>query len=188
MFENCTGTILYYLNSDDRVLEGALRFAMDYFDSNAECDVLHGSVQIINRAGECIAIKPSMRFSLLGYALGYSVVYQQATFFRKEIFDRTGFNIENRTCWDGELIVDMAISGANIHQTSKILGEFRIYPDSITGSGRLHEQIREDHARIAQKILGRKLRKSDIFLGLVIGKFKAILRKIFVLRKSMVLD
>jgi hypothetical protein len=183
MFRNATGTILYYLNSDDRVVDGALRFAVNYFDNNPDCDVLHGSVKVINRIGEYVEVKPSMKFSLLGYALGYSVVYQQATFFRKEIFDRTGFNLENRTCWDGELIVDMAIAGANIHQTSKILGEFRIYAESITGSGRFHEQIRSDHARIAHKILGRELRKSDIFLGLVIGKFKAILRRIFVMRQ-----
>jgi glycosyltransferase involved in cell wall biosynthesis len=183
MFRNVTGSILYYLNSDDRAVDGALRFAVNYFDNNPDCDVLHGSVKVINRIGEYVAVKPSMKFSLLGYALGYSVVYQQATFFRKEIFDGTGFNLENRTCWDGELIVDMAIAGANIHQTSKILGEFRIYPESITGSGRFHEQIRRDHARIAYKILGRKLRKSDIFLGLVIGKFKALLRRIFVLRQ-----
>jgi hypothetical protein len=82
----------------------------------------------------------------------------------------------------------MAIAGANIHQTSKILGEFRIYPESITGSGRFHEQIRRDHARIAYKILGRELRKSDIFLGLVIGKIKAILRRIFVLRQVRNID
>ena len=179
MFRNATGTILYYLNSDDRVVDGALRFAVNYFDDNPDCDVLHGSVQIINRFGEYVAVKPSMKFSLLGYALGYSVVYQQATFFRKEIFDRTGFNLVNRTCWDGELIVDMALAGAKIHQTPKILGEFRIYPESITGSGRLLEQISRDHARIAHKILGRDLRKSDIFMGWIIGKFNAILRRTF---------
>jgi len=177
MFRDATGTILYYLNSDDRVVDGALRFAVNYFDNNPDCDVLHGSVKIINRFGEFVAVKPSMKFSLLGYALGYSVVYQQATFFRKEIFDRTGFNLVNRTCWDGELIVDMALAGANIHQTPKILGEFRIYPESITGSGRLLEQISRDHARIAHKILGREPRKSDIFMGWIIAKFNAILRR-----------
>lgn len=182
-FERCRGDLFYYLNSDDRVDADAFAYVRNYFQSNPDCDVLHGSIRIIDRDGEVVGIRPSMKFSLLGYAFGYSVVYQQATFFRKEIFDRTGFNLENQTCWDGELIVDMAIAGANIHQTSKILGEFRIYPESITGSGRFREQIRSDHARIAHKILGRELRKSDIFLGLVIGKFKAILRRIFVMRQ-----
>ena len=187
-FDLVTSSILYYLNSDDRVMDGAFKYASRYFQENPSCDVLHGSIRIIDRQGEVVGIKPSMKFSLLGYAFGYSVVYQQATFFRKEIFDKIRFNLNNRTCWDGELIVDMAIAGANIHQTSNILGEFRIYPESITGSGRFHEQIRRDHARIAHKILGRELRKSDIFLGLMIAKFKAIQRRIFALRKVRNLD
>jgi len=178
-FDLTTSTILYYLNSDDRAINGAFKYASQYFQDNPSCDVLHGSVRIINREGEVVAIKPSMKFSLLGYALGYSVVYQQATFFRREIFNETRFNLDNKTCWDGELIVDMALAGARIHQTKKILGEFRIYSDSITGSGRLREQIRKDHARIAKKILGRELRKPEILLGIMIGKFKAIQRRLF---------
>jgi hypothetical protein len=100
------------------------------------------------------------------------------------MFAKTKFNLENRTCWDGELIVDMALAGARIHQTKKILGEFRIYSDSITGSGRLREQIRKDHARISKKILGRELRKSEILLGIIIGKFKATLRTVFELGQN----
>lgn len=179
MFDKATGTIFYYLNSDDRVVDGALHFALSYFDNNPECDVLHGSIRIIDRFGARVSVKPSMPFSLLGYARGTSVVYQQATFFRKEIFEKTKFNPLNRTCWDGELIVDMALAGANIHQTSRVLGEFRIYAESITGSGRLLEQIRKDHSRIAHKILGRDLRKPEILIWSIIGKFKAIPRRIF---------
>jgi glycosyltransferase involved in cell wall biosynthesis len=177
--QETNGDLLYYLNSDDRVAEGAFEFVSRYFTENPECQILHGSVRIINADGAVIKIKPSMKFSLRGYALGYSVVYQQATFFRRAIFDKTRFNLDNKTCWDGELIVDMALAGARIHQTKKILGEFRIYSDSITGSGRLREQIRKDHARIAKKILGRELRKPEILLGITIGKFKAIQRRLF---------
>ena len=177
-FDLTKSTILYYLNGDDRAIDGAFKYAEKYFQDNASCDVLHGSIRIINRQGEVTGIKPSMKFSLRGYALGYSVVYQQATFFRRAIFDKTKFNLENKTCWDGELIVDMALAGARIHQTKKILGEFRIYSDSITGSGRLREQIKKDHARIAKKILGRELRKTEIIFGIMIGKFKAIQRRV----------
>lgn len=175
-FKRSTGSILYYLNSDDKAVPGALKFALDYFDRNPECDVLHGSVRIIDRFGKCVKVKPSMKFSLMGYALGYSVVYQQATFFRKEIFDKVKFNLENRTCWDGELIVDMAITGANIHKTNKILGEFRIYSESITGSGRLKSQFLMDHNRIAMKILNRRMTLADLIVGKMIAKFKAVIR------------
>lgn len=170
----------YYLNADDVVLPGAFAYALDYFSRNPDCDVLHGAVQIIDELGTVTKTLPAIDFSLKAYALGYSVIYQQATFFRSKCFQDVHFNIENRTCWDGELIVDLALAGFKIHKTNAVLGQFRIYPQSITGSGRLLEQIRKDHARIAHKILGRPLRKSEILLGLVIGKFKAIYRRLFV--------
>lgn len=174
VFNMSKGNIFYYLNSDDRSVPGAFNFVLKYFNEHPTCDVLHGSVRIISRSGELLAVKPSMKFTLRGYALGYSVVYQQATFFRKEMFDKTKFNLQNNTCWDGELIVDMAIAGAEIHQTSKILGEFRIYSDSITGSGRLRNQIKIDHHRIATKILGRNLNLIEKFVGKLFSKLLAL--------------
>jgi len=175
--------IFYYLNADDLVIPGAFSFVVDFFESHPEVDVLHGAVQVINQNGLIVKTLPPIEFSLTGYALGYCVVYQQATFFRSKCFRNLNFNINNRTCWDGELIVDIALAGFKIHKTNTLLGQFRIYPESITGSGRFAEQIRVDHARIAHKILGRNLRKSEILFGRLLGKCKAIHRRIFELRR-----
>ena len=153
--------IFYYLNADDCVLPGAFEFASSYFLENPDCDVL-----------------PPIEFSLRGYAYGYSVIYQQATFFRRECLKQVPFNVQNRTCWDGELVVDLALAGFSFHKTDRVLGQFRIYPDSITGSGRLKEQIKIDHRRIATKILGRNLRSYEVFYGFILGKLKALLRKL----------
>jgi glycosyltransferase involved in cell wall biosynthesis len=170
--------IFYYLNADDVVLPGAFAYVVDYFVNNPQVDILHGAVQIINQEGRIVRTLSAIDFSLKGYALGYSVVYQQSTFFRARCFQEVRFNIENRTCWDGELIVDLALAGFQIQKTNRLLGQFRIYSESITGSGRLGEQTRIDHARIANKILGRDLRKSEIYLGILVGKFKAFHRRI----------
>lgn len=182
VFDTATGSIFYYLNSDDRSVPGSFEYVLRYFKDHPDCDVLHGSIRIISQSGNTLAIKPSMKFSLRGYALGYSVVYQQATFFRKELFKKTKFNIENRSCWDGELLVDLAIAGAQIHQTSKILGEFRIYAESITGSGRLKNQIKIDHQRIAAKILGRRLNWLDSLVGSIYSKILAFTRLRFIFK------
>lgn len=175
--------VFYYLNADDIVLSGAFAFAIDYFRIHPDCDVLHGAVQIIDQFGTVTRTMPPIDFSLKAYALGYSVVYQQATFIRSSCLRNVKFNLVNRTCWDGELIVDLALAGFRIHKTNTILGQFRIYPESITGSGRFLQQIKRDHARIAQKILGRELTKSEILLGIMIGKFKAIQRRFITLRQ-----
>ena len=85
-------------------------------------------------------------------------VWCPSTFFRREAFRRCGgFNPQNRTCWDGELAVDLALSGADIGYTQQVLGEFRVYPESITGSRRLRDESLEDRRRIREKIYGTGL-------------------------------
>ena len=63
-----------------------------------------------------------------------------------------GFNPANRITWDGELLVDMALAGARFASVSKVLGDFRIYAESITGSNKHRELARGEHERIAEKI------------------------------------
>lgn len=171
--------IFYYLNADDEVLFGAFDYVCEYFRNNPSCDVLHGSVNLISENGEVFRTLPAMKFSLKGYALGYSVVYQQATFFRSSILVANYFNVENRISWDGELIVDLALAGAEIHQTQKVLGNFRIYSESITGSGKYRTLAKDEHSRIAHKILGHDLSFWEKCLGKSIRYMRATTRKFF---------
>jgi len=171
-----SGEIFYYLNADDRVLPGAFSFVEEYFSKHPECDILHGSINLINSNGDQFRILPSMKFSLRGYALGYSVIYQQATFIRKSVLRDLPFNIENRISWDGELIVDLALAGAVIHQTQTILGDFRIYSESITGSRRFLTLAKEEHSRIAQKIIGHEIMLWEKLLGASIRYTRAMNR------------
>ena len=89
------------------------------------------------------------------------------------------FNIENRVNWDGELIVDLALAGASIHQTQMVLGDFRIYPNSITGSGRLAEMAKLERDRIARKVFGRDPTKWEKIVAYIIRNYLAINRQIF---------
>lgn len=174
-----SGDIFYYLNADDKVKPNAFEFVENYFNEHLECDVLHGSIELINGKGEYLKTLPAINFSLRGFALGYSVLYQQATFIRMSALKSNPFNTSNRISWDGELIVDLAISGKVIHKTNKILGEFRIYENSISGSPGYRQLVRKEHARIAQKILGHKPRPNQKLYAFGIRILKAIFRRIF---------
>ena len=147
--------ILGYLNSDDRFTPGALDYVLGYFECHPEMDVLCGAVRIIDGRG-----RPSSRWrtpdriDLRRYAYEVCFFWQQATFFRCRAFKKSGgFNLNNRTAWDGELVVDMALAGCRFGYANKLLGDFRIYGDSITGSGRLSAALRRDREHMRDKIL-----------------------------------
>ncbi|MEO8005629.1 MAG: glycosyltransferase family 2 protein [Betaproteobacteria bacterium] len=153
-FALATGDVFGYINADDRLVAGALDYVQRYFSSHPDVDVLCGAIHMVDEGGRhALRGRTADRFDLARYAAGICTVGQQATFFRRGAFERAGgFNIENRISWDGELLVDLALSGARFATSRRALGEFRIYPQSITGSNRHRDMALREHARMAQKI------------------------------------
>jgi len=179
-FAATTAEILGYLNSDDRFAPGALDYVLNYFERHPEIDVLCGAIRIIDDNGEAsIRRRTPDRIDLCRYAYETCFFWQQATFFRREAFLSTGgFNTRSKTAWDGELVVDMALAGCRFAYTNKLLGDFRIYGDSITGSGRFHEALRRDRAHMRDKILRAGVpRASDLEVRVMKTLYKFNLRR-----------
>ncbi len=156
-FALASGDILGYVNSDDRLVPGALQFVREFFIGHPHVDVLCGAIRIIDEQGKAAVRKRTAdRFDLRRYAAGICTVGQQATFFRRRAFEAAGgFNAGNRICWDGELLVDLALAGARFATVRQALGDFRIYGASITGSGKFTAKLWAEHARIGEKITAR---------------------------------
>jgi glycosyltransferase involved in cell wall biosynthesis len=156
-FAAATGDIFGYLNADDRYAPGALRYVVDYFRAHPDVDVLCGAIRIIDAEGRASARKrTSDHFDLADYAAGICTVGQQATFFRRGMFERAGrFNVANRIAWDGELLVDMALAGARFASVRKVLGDFRIYGESITGSAGYGERLEAYYRELRLKLARR---------------------------------
>jgi glycosyltransferase involved in cell wall biosynthesis len=150
--------ILGYINSDDRYEPGALDKVLEYFQRHPQVDVLIGSGAIIDDSGrrqlrKCL----STPFTARRFLHGTMMAVQQATFFRRAAFAASGgFNPENRTSWDTELLIDMLLAGARFRGTNRVLGHFRVYPGTITseisrnGPG---ERYLADQARLRQKLI-----------------------------------
>jgi glycosyltransferase involved in cell wall biosynthesis len=154
------GEILGYINADDRFVPRALAFVRTFFANNPDVDVLCGAIRIVDRQGlHSLRARTADRFELARYAAGICTIGQQATFFRRRAFKKAGgFNPENRITWDGELLVDMALSGARFATVNRILGDFRVYGESITGSGLHRDAAKREHDRVREKIRSNGVR------------------------------
>lgn len=160
-FARATGEIFGFINADDRLLPGALARVAAHFADPAT-DVICGNGVMLDGEGRVTRPLYTSRFSRAAFGFGAMTFVQQANFFRRGAFERAGgFNAANRTCWDGELLIDMALSGARIVNVPDRLGAFRLYGETITGSGRLAAQMQLDLARLSAKALGREARPGD---------------------------
>lgn len=161
-FALATGEVFGFLNADDLLYPGALQQVAEFFARNPQCDLAFGNGYKIDGQGNRIRRFRACDFSVARYLYGGAVWLQQSTFFRSAAFQQSPrFNLENRTCWDGELFVTMASRGARIGYIQADLGGFRIHNASISGTGRLNEQYLRDCRRIFRQLRGRDWNLSD---------------------------
>lgn len=161
-FAAATGDIFFYLNADDLALPNSLATAAAYFTANPGLGQLLGQGCIINRAGAVVRTTGCSRLSLADFGHGAMTYLQQAHYFSRDAFTAAGgFNPKNRTCWDAELLIDMTLAGVPALNVPDQLGAFRLYGDTITGSGRMATQMAQDRARVKEKALGRPPRQLD---------------------------
>jgi glycosyltransferase involved in cell wall biosynthesis len=161
-FALATGDVYGFLNADDVLYSGSLERVARFFEENPQCDIVFGSGHKIDGEGKQLLHFRGARFTVNRYFYGGAEWLQQATFFRAEAFRRSPrFNVENGTCWDGELFVSMVNQGARAGYLAADLAGFRIHDASISGSGRLNERFKKDSLSIFRKIKGRDWNRMD---------------------------
>jgi glycosyltransferase involved in cell wall biosynthesis len=155
-FSAVEGDILGYINSDDRYLPDSFQWVLDFFSKNDAVDVVVGGVRIVSRSG---VPRPwsaqQWNFSPLNYLDHACNNLQPGIFMRRKAFQKTwGFNVQNRVCWDTELLLDLFLSGSRVVALSETLADSRLYAESITGSGRMTEKLAKERRRLDAKIMG----------------------------------
>ena len=166
-FAQATGDIYGYLNADDGFLPGAFRQVMEMFQSRSEVDVICGDGYIVDRDGTMIRRFRSDPFNTRRYALGGVTVMQQSTFFRRAAFTAVGgFNKDNATSWDGELVFEMSLAGFRFTVAHHYWSIFRVHGDSITGSQRMADISVMNWNRYFERYFGRPIRPSDELMKL----------------------
>ena len=172
-FAVATGRIFGYLNSDDTLLPGALAKVAAYFDARPEVDVVTGHGLVIDRQDRVLRKVWSEPFGRRMVAYGASVQVQPSTFIRAEAFRRSGgFNIANRSTWDGELLVALYQSGATIRVMDAMLSCYRLHATSITNSGSEVSGAAIAHDARFRRLMGRGMRASDFPLGRALRLYK----------------
>lgn len=175
-FAWATGDIFGFLNSDDVLLPHTLFRVIEFFKTHPDVDVVSGHSIVTDEHDRKIRNSYSDRFSLHRFPYGSVVLMQQSTFFRADMFKKVGgFNITNRSIWDGELFADMALHGARFALVNEFWSAFRLHSESITSSNKLYAETKIDHMKIFKKIMGRDIRMYDLLLSILFRMVKHIL-------------
>lgn len=158
-FAAATGDIYGFLNSDDRLRPGALAAVVQAFADDPSLDIVSGHMRIIDASGRTRRLSFTDRFSRWGMALGTWNICQQSTFFRADAFHNAGgFDPDVRVSWDYDLMVRMFLCRPKHRIINRLLSDFRVYDQSITGAKRFQEQRDAMFYRHFEHITGRRWR------------------------------
>ena len=171
-FARATGEIFGFINSDDYFMPGSLAIVDRVFQEIGTETFITGKGFILDENGNLKKVYPS-KLKLYNYVIGASNVFQQGTFFPASMFRQVGgFNPENRTCWDGELFAQFLFHGFNHYLINDYLAVFRLYPLSITGSGRFKTQCKRDKREIFYSVMNRYPNLFDHTMNKIVRFFK----------------
>ena len=174
-FEESSGGILGFLNSDDLLYPGAVSSAVRFLNEHEDIDVVSGHSKLVDPSGNYLRSMYSDRMSLMRCIYGGVILMQPSTFFRRSIFDRAGrFKVENRASWDGELWLEMVRAGGKFAVVNEFWSAYRIHPDSMTGAKSNLMKIRKTQDEIFLRVVGRRPNKLDRLLTL----WNRLIRKI----------
>jgi len=178
-FQHATGEVCGYLNADDLYLPGIFNKVARNFENDSHLDVICGAGFLIDRNNNRLYPLYSDPFNLRRFAYGILMILQQSTFFKQRALQEAGgFNRENFTCWDAELILDMALQGKRFKAVNDYWSCFRFHPFSISGSGSRNDKYFQDLDRFFQRVYGRRKTPGDNLLAQIFRLEKFFLNPI----------
>ena len=148
-FQNISGEIMAYLNSDDLLMPGALRFVGEYFALHQDVDVIYGHRVIIDANGNEIGrrLVPPHNPEALGY---FDFIPQETMFWRRSIYERVdGLDLAFHFALDWDLILRFVKAGARFRRVPYFLACFRSHTEQKSAT--IHETIGADEIRLLQR-------------------------------------
>lgn len=133
-FSLARGEIIAWLNSDDTLLTHAVSEAVQFLNDNPAVGLVYGNANYIDGDGEVIGEFPAAQTTLKKLRCGYVHIPQQASFFRKSLWDQVGpLDPSFYFAMDYDLWVRLA-SVSEIKYLPRLWANFRLHADTKTTS------------------------------------------------------
>ncbi|MBL8132611.1 MAG: glycosyltransferase [Anaerolineae bacterium] len=132
-----SGAVLTWINSDDTLLPGAVRFMVDYFAQHPQVDMLYGDANLIDSAGASLGLSASDVLTREVAVTGDFTLMQQGSAWRRRASETLGgFRDDLHYVFDAEYWVRMLLAGFRVEYVPGVRAEFRMHDASKTISQR----------------------------------------------------
>lgn len=134
-FSRCSGDIMAFLNSDDILLPGTLKYVARLFQENPEIDAVYGNRVLIDTEDNIVGrwVLPGHDGELIRHI---DYIPQETLFWRRDLWERSGARLDDKLAFalDWDLLLRFLDCGARFSHIPHFLGGFRIHQDQKTTS------------------------------------------------------
>ena len=127
--------LMGWLNGDDLLAPGTLRYVAGFFEAHPRVDVVYGHRLLIDEQGRSIGrwIMPAHSDAILSWN---DYIPQETLFWRRRIWDASGAALDQRYRFalDWDLLVRFREAGARFVRLPRVMGAFRVHPEQLTSS------------------------------------------------------
>jgi glycosyltransferase involved in cell wall biosynthesis len=131
-FAMAKGEVIAWLNSDDTLLPNAVEEAVAFLKENPDIGLVYGDTNYIDENSQVIGRFPAAQTDLAKLRRGYVHIPQQASFFRKSLWDQVGpLDPEFFFAMDYDLWVRLA-GKSEVAYVKRYWANFRLHSDAKT--------------------------------------------------------
>jgi glycosyltransferase involved in cell wall biosynthesis len=164
--QRATGDIVCYINSDDVLLPGSLKYVADYFFKHQNIDFIMG-ISLEIDLNDYITKQTHTILNKWFAKNGCYNINQQGMFWKRSIFEKNGFfRADFHACMDAEFVIRSLTNNVHIQEINKPLGAIRVYSTTKTAQGGLIWS--RDWEIIAQEYGGYVRNKKTVYYMLYI--------------------
>jgi glycosyltransferase involved in cell wall biosynthesis len=173
-FAQSTGEIMAWLNSDDLLMPGAVKFVAAYFALHPDVDVVYGHRVVVDERDWEVGrwVLPPHDGEV---QLWTDFIPQETMFWRRSAWDKVGARLDEsfHFAFDWDLILRFQKAGLRMKRLPWFLGCFRTH-DSQKSAVQLSTVGAEECARLRQRELGAAYNDHQMNRQMVLFQKKAI--------------
>jgi len=139
-FDNSSGEVMAWINSDDKLHEGALKKIGGIFKDLPDVEWITGIPTLFNQEGLCVKVFDLPRWSIERFRIGdYRWIQQESVFWRRTLWQRTSssFNLNYKFAADFDLWCRF-FNESSLTTVNTIFSGFRLHGAQISVT-RLHQ-------------------------------------------------
>ena len=163
-FRMTTGQIVSWLNSDDVLLPGAVRTAVDALGEDPGLDLVYGDGRFIDKNGRVLApFRFTEPFNWRRLVEVHDYILQPTAFFRRTALEAVGHVDETLDwCMDWDLWIRIG-RRARVRYVPAEMASVRVHPATKTSRGALRHY--REVVRVVRRYTTRRLPPSLVILG-----------------------